>query len=77
MFLRRQYTWPMKVGKLIKVGDSIALVIPRSHLRKLGWFRGDFVTQEVLEAGILLKNMREHLVKPMHTRAEYGDALGK
>jgi antitoxin component of MazEF toxin-antitoxin module len=63
----------MKVGKIMKVGDSMAVVIPRSHLRRLGWLRGDLLTQEVVDSQLVLRNMRNPVVYPIHTRRENGD----
>lgn len=63
----------MKVGKITRVGSSMAIVIPRSHLRRLGWLRGDFIMQEVNGDQLVLRNMRAPLLHPIHTRREDGE----
>jgi antitoxin component of MazEF toxin-antitoxin module len=64
----------MKVGKVLKIGDSLGIVIPRPILRKLSWWQHDYIVQEVHGDTLVLRNVTQLSVRPVHTREEYGDA---
>lgn len=65
----------MRVGKIIAIGTSLAVVIPTKHLNRLGWMRGDAIEQRVEDERVILENVHRRSIKPMYSTAEYGDHL--
>lgn len=41
------------IHKIIKIGDSLAVIIPAHISRELNWQRGDFVRFEVTEEDVV------------------------
>jgi hypothetical protein len=64
----------MRLGKLIKVGTSYAVVVARPNMRMLGWQPGDVLTQAVVDDTVVLQNVSRPSIRFVHTRKEYGDA---
>lgn len=64
----------MKVGKVLKIGDSLGIVIPRPILRKLSWWQADHLVMEVQDDTLVLRNLTQLKARPIHTREEYGNA---
>lgn len=63
----------MHIGKLTALGNSLAVVIPRSVLRELAWSRGDYIAVGIDEGEVLLQNVHRQgkkfrLVKGADTR---------
>jgi hypothetical protein len=67
------YTHNMKIGKLCTIGDSEGIVIHRSNLEQLGWFKGDQLTQEIHGADLVIRNMTQRTVRPIRTRKDFGN----
>lgn len=63
----------MKMGKLLQVGNSLAVVIPKHHARQLGWMAGDVIGQQVSEENLVLKNVTRPKIRFVQTVREYGD----
>jgi antitoxin component of MazEF toxin-antitoxin module len=63
----------MKIGKLLGVGTSLGVVVPRHILRELGWYKGDIIVQHVQDGALVLHNPNRHDVLAVKTRKEYGD----
>lgn len=63
----------MKVGRLTKVGNSWAVVIPAVTRRELRWFPGDEVLIEIQDSALLLRNTTQHDVQPITVRQDYGN----
>jgi antitoxin component of MazEF toxin-antitoxin module len=63
----------MKVVKLLAVGTSIGVVVPRDMLRKLGWYKGDAIVQQEFEGTLVLHNPNRHEVRKVSTRKDVGD----
>ncbi len=53
----------MKIAKLLKVGTSLAAVVPAAYRRELGWLQGDYVQLEIKGKTLVLKGLRENAVK--------------
>jgi antitoxin component of MazEF toxin-antitoxin module len=63
----------MKIGKLLGVGTSLGVVVPRHILRELGWFKGDIIVQSVQDGALVLHNPNRHEVSLITTRKALGD----
>ena len=63
----------MKTGKILKVGNSLAVVVSKKHTRQLGWKEGDVVGQVIVNDQIVLQCIDKPAVRFMHTTREYGD----
>lgn len=63
----------MKVVKLLAVGSSLGIVVPKDMLRKLGWFKGDDIVQYERDGDIVLQNPNRHEVRKVSTRKDHGD----
>jgi antitoxin component of MazEF toxin-antitoxin module len=67
----------MKIGKLIQIGQSLAIVIPKATLRQLGWMRGDHIVQQIEDGKVVMDNLHRRTLKFTSTRAEYGDSVSR
>lgn len=63
----------MKLGRLTKVGNSWAVVIPAVVRRELRWFPGDEVQLLNQDGALLLRNTTQHDVQPINVKQEYGN----
>lgn len=63
----------MNIGKLCTIGDSEGVVIHRAHLKQLGWFKGDQLAQEVQGSELVIRNLTEHVVRPIRARKGFGN----
>jgi antitoxin component of MazEF toxin-antitoxin module len=63
----------MNTGKIIKVGNSLALVVPKAHARQLGWLPGDVVAQEISGDKLILQNVTRPKIRFIQTVREYGN----
>lgn len=57
------------------MGDSLGVIIHKKTLRAAGWWQSDFVMQNVVDGKIVIENITQKKVRPIHTRADYGDNL--
>jgi antitoxin component of MazEF toxin-antitoxin module len=64
----------MHVGKLTRLGNSMAVVVTGPSLRHLGWFQGDQIEQRVENGRLVLKNITQQPVKAKRKRGEFDDA---
>jgi len=64
----------MKVGKLLTIGESIGVVIPRQYLRELGWLKGDRLAQAIRGKELVIRNVEAHTVSTSHQRRQFGDS---
>lgn len=67
----------MRIGKLLAVGDSVAIVVAKPNLRLLGWMKGDQLVQEVHDDKLILRNVRPRKIQLQHTRKEFGDSISR
>jgi antitoxin component of MazEF toxin-antitoxin module len=65
----------VKVGTIIKIGNSLGVIIPRATLRKLGWWQGDKVVQSADNGEFKLQNLAQLTVKPRRDRSQLGDSV--
>lgn len=66
----------MKVGRLQKLGNSYAVIVPASVRRDLNWFPSDNILLEVEGGALILSNTTQHDVKPVRRAKEYDANLG-
>lgn len=64
----------MEKHKLLKVGNSLAVVISRAHARRLGWKQGDFLAQSIVNDQLVVQGILPPKIQFMHTIREFGDA---
>lgn len=43
----------------------------------MSWWQGDELEQYVKDGELVVRNLKEHKIQPMHQRAEYGDAISR
>ena len=65
----------MTVGRLVRIGNSLGLIIPKKHLGAMSWWQGDVLRQEVRDGKLIIHNLTQKKLQPMHETAEYGDAI--
>lgn len=63
----------MKVGKLLKVGDSMGICVPKAYLRQLCWLIGDYLVLEIRGDELVIRNSQQRKVTLINERREYGD----
>lgn len=64
----------MEKHKLLKVGNSLALVISRKHARVLGWKQGDVLCQSITGDQLMVQGITPSKIRFAHTIREFGDA---
>jgi hypothetical protein len=69
-----EYNPAMRIGKLLKVGTSYAVVVARPNMRMLGWQPGDVLAQAIVDDQLVLQNISRPAIRFVRTRKEYGDA---
>lgn len=57
----------MYVGKIIYVGNSDAIVLPRSFMRQLGWIRGGRIALAIKEGVVEVHNLEDYVIKNRKT----------
>lgn len=63
----------MKAGRLRKVGNSMAVLIPAALRREMNWWEGDEMELLVMGNTVTLHNPSKHDVKPITIVREDGD----
>lgn len=63
----------MRKGILFRIGNSEGVVIPVALRRRLGWWQGDALTMEERDGQLIIENITQKGVRPIHTRSSYGD----
>lgn len=64
----------MEKHKLLKVGNSLAVVVSRAHARRLGWKHGDFLAQTIVNDQLIVQGIIQPKIQFMHTIKDFGDA---
>ncbi len=62
----------VEIGKLIQVGNSIALCIPKPYLRSLGWWRGTRVALLAEDGGLVVKSLEDYVITTRKTSSNRG-----
>lgn len=55
----------MKVGRLQKLGNSYAVIVPATMRRELKWWPSDDIQLQVHDGALVLNNMTQHDVQPV------------
>jgi antitoxin component of MazEF toxin-antitoxin module len=63
----------VKAVRLRKVGNSMGVLLPKGELAALGWWQSDNLTVERRDNELVLRNLTQRTVRPIHVRKEYGD----
>lgn len=63
----------MAKGRLIRLGTSLVVVIPKPALTQLGWFQADEIESQVRDGTIVLQNTTKHTIRPITEVRGYGD----
>lgn len=64
----------MHVGRLTRLGTSLAVVVPVPTLRELGWFHSDLIEHRIENGYLMLRNVTQRSLKPKRKKGEYDDA---
>ena len=67
----------MAVTRITRLGNSLGIVVPVQTLRELEWWQGDIVKQSIEDGKLVLQNLTQAKVRPVHHTAEFGDAKHK
>jgi len=43
----------------------------------MGWWQSDILHQEVKDGQLVIRNMTQRPLQPMHTKHQYGDAVSR
>lgn len=65
----------MADSRLVRIGNSIGMVVPKNTLRELGWWQADTIRYEVQDGRLIIENVTQKRVKPVHITREYGDEI--
>ena len=63
----------MHVGRLTRLGNSLAVVVTTRSLNQLGWFQIDLIEQTVENGSVVLRNVTQSPVKPKRKKGEFDD----
>lgn len=63
----------MKAGRLRKVGNSLAVLIPAQLRREMNWWESDEMEVLVMDGTVILHNSTKHTVAPITVRRQIGD----
>lgn len=63
----------MKAGRLRKVGNSLAVLIPVKLRSELRWWESDEMELHVKDGTVILHNATRHAVAPVFPRRQIGD----
>lgn len=55
----------MKVGRLQKLGNSYAVIVPAPVRRELKWWPSDQIQLDVQDGALVLSNTTQHDVRPV------------
>lgn len=64
----------MEKHKLLKVGNSLALVVSRGYARRLGWKQGDPLVSSIVNDQLVVQGVTPSKIQFMHTIRDFGDA---
>jgi len=51
----------------------MGVLLPKGELAALGWWQSDNLTVERRDNELVLRNLTQRTVRPIHVRKEYGD----
>jgi hypothetical protein len=72
-----EYTLFVNASRLVRIGNSLGIIIPRRALRQLSWWQADAIEIQVQDGMLVLRNLQARQLQPIHTRPEYGDAISR
>lgn len=52
----------MEIGTLTRLGNSVALCLPRAYLRQLGWFQGDKLAILVQDGKVVITKLEDYVI---------------
>lgn len=64
----------MEKHKLLRVGNSLALVVSRNYARRLGWKQGDALVSSIVNDQLVVQGVLQPKIQFMHTIRDFGDA---
>lgn len=57
----------MQIGTLTRLGDSTAIVVPRTYMRQLGWITGNKLALVIDGQQLVLKNLEDYIIATRKT----------
>jgi antitoxin component of MazEF toxin-antitoxin module len=74
---RSDYTDFLPASRLVRIGNSLGVIVPKRNLDSMGWWQSDILHQEVKDGQLVIRNMTQRPLQPMHTKHQYGDAVSR
>jgi antitoxin component of MazEF toxin-antitoxin module len=65
----------MSASRLVRIGNSMGVILPRRLLNSMSWWQADMLHVEEQDGRIVIRNLTQKQIQPMHTRYEHGDAV--
>ena len=55
----------------------MGIIIPQRYLKALSWWQGDIIHIDPQDDKLIIRNLTQKQLQPMHTIMHYGDAVSR
>ena len=55
----------------------MGVILPRRLLDSLSWWQADTLDLERQDGRVIIRNLTQKQIQPMHAKTEYGDAISR
>jgi antitoxin component of MazEF toxin-antitoxin module len=64
-------------SRLLRIGNSMGVILPKRYLDALSWWQADTLHVRVEGDTIVVRNLTQKQIQPLHARADHGDLVSR